>query len=462
MLALLALACTGPDDRGRDRDPPAPSPTGETGDTAPAPTAIERFRAELEAEGMQLQDGRAGVLDPAECCSWESCYMFNPDNDYIGWWLPPGPGQTAPDPVPDGEGRSLAWRLRADEAVVGIGRTPPRGAYFSWRSYVHDRWYPLLNQREWLFYNLGDSLNQFVIATGEGGPFDADFVLISTPNAGTDARIRAAAARAGIPDTMLNTDAIGGTELTFGLHAEADTFRMQSRMALFEDPLVGQAYVDAPPVTVWRVTPEEELAAAPIPIPPFRARGSGTDETAWSAAMDELDAAVRARHADYVPHPLGTVVTATDEDCPPGCNRDTFFGVAIHYQLPETADAFVVAYGVNHERTGKSVYSNFSVIEVEHLSAVDAVHSGQMPGSARPYLPDHPQVDDLYAWKIARTCDAGDPYCIAVPYECPGWPSEGEGSIAYRAYTEAATGTGPATEELVVDRAILFTRPATP
>ena len=82
-----------------------------------------------------------------------------------------------------------------------------------------------------------------------------------------------------------------------------------------------------------------------------------------------------------------------------------------------------------------------------------------MPGSARPYLPDHPQVDDLYVWKVARTCELDDPYCIEVPYECPGIPSRTQGSIAFRAYTEAETGTGPLTSELVVDRAILFTRP---
>jgi hypothetical protein len=459
MLALLPLACSGPDDADRDRPaPPTPAPTGDTA-PAPVPGWIDRFRAELEADGLVLAEGRAGVLDPAECCSWESCYMFNPDNDYIGWWLPPGPGQTASDrPSPSGIG-SLAWRLRSDEAVIGIGRTPPAGAYFSYRSYVHDRYYPLLGAREWLFYNLGDSLNQFVIGAGEGGPFDADFVLMTTPHAGTEARIRAAAARAGIPDGIVNTDAIGGTPITLGLHQEADTFRMQARMALFADPVAGQAYVDDPPVTVWRVTPADEVAFAPIAVPPFRPRGTGTDESAWASAMEELDVAVRAAHLDYVPHPLPTVVTSTDEECPPGCNRDTFFAVAIHYLLPVDGDGFVMVYGVNHERTGKSVYSNFSVIEVEQLSAVAAVHSGQMPGSAAPYLPGHPQVDDLYAWKIARTCDPKDPWCIEVPTECPGWDSAGEGSIAYRAYTEAATATGPSSSELVVDRAILFTRP---
>ena len=50
--------------------------------------------------------------------------------------------------------------------------------------------------------------------------------------------------------------------------------------------------------------------------------------------------------------------------------------------------------------------------------------------------------------------------CIEVPEVCPGFGSLEQGSVAFRAYTEASTATGPATSELLIDRAILFTRPA--
>ncbi|MEQ1505871.1 MAG: hypothetical protein ABMB14_26790, partial [Myxococcota bacterium] len=245
-----------------------------------------------------------------------------------------------------------------------------------------------------------------------------------------------------------------------GLEPEADTFRLQARMALFADEAVGAAYVADPPITVFRVTPHVEAAHVPLAAPPLRPRGSGTNEDAWAEAVDALDAEIRAAYPDYRATELPTIVpTSDEEDCPPGCNRDTFFAVTVHYVLPPAADAFIVVFGPNHERTGKSVYSNFSVIDAEQLSSYAAVHSRQMPGSVRPYLPDHPQVDDLYAWKVARTCEAGDPYCIAVPYDCPGFSGTTQGSFAFRAYTEAATATGPSTSELVVDRAILFTRP---
>jgi hypothetical protein len=80
-----------------------------------------------------------------------------------------------------------------------------------------------------------------------------------------------------------------------------------------------------------------------------------------------------------------------------------------------------------------------------------------MPGSAARYL-DHPQVDDLYAYRVARSCPEGEP-CIEVPLACPGFGSLTEGSLAFRAYTEPATAAGPLSSELLVDRAILFTRP---
>ncbi len=459
-MILWLLSCSGPDPEP-DTGTETPVPTASTADTGTSvdPTVLERFRAALEARGLEIREGYAGELDPSACCEWESCYLFNPDNRYIGWWLPPGPGQTAPDTVPDGQGNSLSWRLRPDEAVVAVGRTPPQASYFSYRSYLHDHWFPLLGERDWLFFNLGDSINQFVIHTGPGGPFDADFVLTTTADATIDAEVRAAALEAGYPLEALNTDVVAGEDLVLGLHPEADTFRMQNRMALFEDPDAGEAYLAEPPVTVWRVSPLVERTRVPLEPLPLRSRGSGTNEEAWRDAMEELDDAVRAAFPEYTAHDLPTVVpTADDDECPPGCNRDTFFGVSVHYLLPMWADAFVLVYGVNHERTGKSVYSNFTVVGVDHLSGIEAVHSRQMPGSARPYLPDHPQVDDLYAWKIARDC-RGEATCIEVPDECPGYGDLGEGSVAFRAYTEASTATGPLTSELVVDRAILFTRP---
>ncbi|MCB9683883.1 MAG: hypothetical protein H6738_01990 [Alphaproteobacteria bacterium] len=453
MVLLAVLACSG----GTATVPSTDAPS--TGDTGPH-TREERVHAELVASGFTVGTGYAAELDPGPCCGWESCYLFNPDNRYFGWYLPKAPGQTTGNPLPDGRGRNLAWRLRPDEAVIAVGRTPPPSAYFSFRSYIHDR----LERtgREWLFFNLGDSLNQFVAGTGPGGPFDADIVVVSVADAATERRVREALLRAGVPEEQINVDVIAADELILGLHEEADTIRLQGRTARFEDPDAGEAWMADPPFTVFRATPVEQATFDPLVPPPLRPRGSGwSEKDDWGAAAGTLELAIRTRYADYRMTPLNTVITDSGDDCPPGCNRDTFFGVSLHFLLPQDKDAFVMVYGVNHERTGKSVYANFSVVEVEHLSASVAVRSDEMVGSARDYVPDHAKADDLYAWKLARDCH-GEAHCSEVPWDCPGFPSLGQGAVAWRAYTDAITGTGPSTDELVVDRAALFTRPVEP
>jgi hypothetical protein len=83
----------------------------------------------------------------------------------------------------------------------------------------------------------------------------------------------------------------------------------------------------------------------------------------------------------------------------------------------------------------------------------------------------------LYAWKIARKCDDGEPYCLEVgepkdidgnsyndscspqinleidPYR-PDWASDV--FVAFRNYMEPATAVSADSNELVWDRAIYF------
>lgn len=80
-----------------------------------------------------------------------------------------------------------------------------------------------------------------------------------------------------------------------------------------------------------------------------------------------------------------------------------------------------------------------------------------MIGTAREYLPDHPLVDDLYAITVARDCTGLPEPCIAVPYTCPGVPTEDYMLISFRAYLEPTTGAAPVESELLADRVIRYT-----
>ena len=75
-----------------------------------------------------------------------------------------------------------------------------------------------------------------MLSVADDDPFDADFVLTTTAHPTTLDRVTEAALEAGYPAEVLNTDVIFGDDLQMGLHDEADTFRMQNRMALFDDP----------------------------------------------------------------------------------------------------------------------------------------------------------------------------------------------------------------------------------
>lgn len=93
---------------------------------------------------------------------------------------------------------------------------------------------------------------------------------------------------------------------------------------------------------------------------------------------------------------------------------------------------------------------------IEKLLGVTSVNSDQFTGSAAQYLPNHPDVDQLYAYKVARSCGT-EPYCVEVPYDFPGLPSNAWASITYRAYLEPTSHTGPALHQILHDRAIKFT-----
>ena len=117
---------------------------------------------------------------------------------------------------------------------------------------------------------------------------------------------------------------------------------------------------------------------------------------------------------------------------------------------------------MNHEAAGKATYASLSVYEDSLVAAVAGDHSRRYAGSAVDYLPDHPQRDLLYAWKIARDCQ-GDPHCLEVAMEgCPkiNLSQLPDLLLVWRLYQEAATGLGPASGEILYDQAILFSSAA--
>jgi hypothetical protein len=128
---------------------------------------------------------------------------------------------------------------------------------------------------------------------------------------------------------------------------------------------------------------------------------------------------------------------------------------------------------VQHAAAGKALYNSviaygWTLLEdlpddprfegLREMMGIAAIDSPEdFVGSARPYLPDDPQADLLYAVKIARSGGGREADILVPPPSC-GRLKLRELALAFRAYCEPATKTGPSYAEILFDRAILFRR----
>jgi hypothetical protein len=199
-------------------------------------------------------------------------------------------------------------------------------------------------------------------------------------------------------------------------------------------------------------------------------RGTGDTEMALAPALRDLREAILNRHSDLQATELVTEAAPGQEyECLQkeingyGPTRDSLYmRTDSTFKLPDSPEDFLIVYGVNHEAAGKATYASLTVYEDSLMAAVAGDHSRRYAGSAADYLPDHPQGDVLYAWKIARDCQ-GDPRCLEVTMEgCPkiDLSQLPDLLLVWRMYQEAATGLGPTPGEILYDQAILFSSPA--
>jgi hypothetical protein len=458
----------------------APShPAGEA--SADRIGTIDEFLAAVEADNFIVQEGKFEVfpiLDMFDAGIIPSCYGNNPSTPYMVYKLPKAPGQTVPNTVtdapinPEDAGLWMDYRLRPDEALVFIGSTPPDLDYFSYRSYIVNRWFPDEGIQRRVFASLGDTINMRTIKTagtpnGEtGNPFEEMTVIITTADRGVDARVHRALESAGYSPSIINDDIIPSGIVRMGLEKESDTFGFIHRVAFFHDDAAGAAYLNGSPGRVFRLTPNETVQNLdPYPVPPLRVRGTGdTVELDLTDDLDELCAAIRARYGDENATELVTSIWLLEGydaiqrgvDAI-GENRDTVYLRTENFTLADGGAEFLIVYGVNHAASGKATYSNFGVYGADILNGIGGVSNHDFSGTAEEYLPDNPNAKYLYVWKVARQVN-GDAHCLKVPYDngAHGIDLDEEAFIGFRAYLEDATDAGPNWFELVYDRAIKF------
>lgn len=451
---------------GADAGPAADAARADAGATD-AGAAPPTPREALAAAGFDLADATLEPIDLEDCCmTGNSCSGNNPSSPYLTLYVPRGPGQTVANFEERPDGTSPAFRMREDEAIVLIGTTPPSSAYFGFTPYLFDRDYGAT--RRVPFASLSETLNHETIGVDGAGVFSSRFAMVLTGNATTEARVRDALVAAGLPTEAINLLTLDPRLVRFGLDDAGDTVGMLGRVALFDDPAAGQAWVTAPGAQVLRVSPSEPLAADPLPSPPARPKDDSVDETAGAlaAALDRLEAAIRGAHAGDAIRRWETSTTDLDpEPCITngtpclGDNRDAVYTGLGGTTFTILRNDSVYVIGVDHTVTGKATYASASLYALSHLVGVAAVTSADWAGSAERFLPGDPDASSLFAWRLARDC-AGDPYCLEVP---TGMCPDGAGllqllTITFRAYVEPGTATAPDPALLVPER-VLHLRP---
>lgn len=411
-----------------------------------------------------MQPGSFEPFDLADCCATgKNCAGNNPASPYVAVRVPPAPGQTAVNYGADADGVSSVFRVREDEAIVYVGRTPPKARYFGFTPYLFE--HQIGAERASVFASLSETLNDRVIGVDGDAPFDRPTVVIATADASTDQAVRGALVAAGFPASSLNTIPFDASVGSFGIDEASDTVGVLFRVAIFDDVAAGDAYVAHPPGVVLRVTPRAQATPNPLPPPPARPKGASAVELPLASSVDALGAAIVAANPGYttdelvvsdgVADPYACIADLTS--CF-GDNRDTIYPRTDPVVLFAGPDDFYYAYGVNHAATGKSTYASVSVYALQHVVGVAGANDSLgYAGSAAPFLPGDPSAGELYAWKIARDC-GGDPHCLAIPTGgCPtGIDDDKIGFFAFRAYVEPTTATAPDTSTLVIDRIVRF------
>lgn len=476
---------------------------------------VDAFEYQLAKRGFLWQEGQAWFPDVLTmCCKcWlPSCYANNASTRYGFFALPPAPNQAPSVKNPYAEwftenqalppDWSFAWRLRPDEAVVFIGKTPPKVEYFGYTPYLYDRYVAGIGSGEdctWnhagtvehrpqpasaqnrfpVFASLGDTLNEqtIVLAGGRDNPFQKNAALVLAADQNILRKVRHSLEAAGYPAESINVLALPPSLVRLGLDSQSDSLMVLLRVT----PGAGNDvdYYYSQTMTVLRVTPSTPVPApqlAPIPPPKLRVRGTGKTEANLEAQVEALGQAIAAYYAGlgYRATPVKMAILPDGFNCianMQNCladNRDTIY-VSPAYDIisgqllpgqPSLvlgANEFLVAYGVQHPSVDKALYSNISIMGWNKRAAAAVVTDAMMADSAQDYLPGANPA--LYAYQITRTGGCITPqHCVELGSDCgTGIPNAEPVSPVFRAYLEPGKKIGPSRGEVVVDHVLKFT-----
>lgn len=472
----------------------------------------------LEEDGFYVQQGSFYELDTLKEASAGrllSCFGNNAGSSYMVFNLPAAPEQDNAKGNPDynwpDETATLyddpavenapanpyfapggwQYKLCQDEAIVLITELPPKCKYYSFINYVmftqqkagkdytnEKAFFSAGNEETGLYHpifgSIGDSVNMVNIKHNGDSAYGSEAVIVISSNQSVTDKVTAQLTAAGYDESMINVMPIPADTYNMGLQKGADTFSFLGRIS---QPSDQDAYTDytenlTTNSVVYRVTPKEEIEAAPYENAVFTARGTGEHEISklknGSQHLDSIREAIISQYADEYDYeelstdiavPEGLTAYLNDRNAQ-GDNRDTAYVMTKDFTL-NSDDDFIVVYGVNHTKTEKALYSNAVLYARPMLNGVCSVYDSLFPGSADSYLEDNcGDADDYYVYKMART--QMDDYTALIEYSTGNEKGKFYGVdngdtllLAFRAYMDE-TNVGASYYEIVYDRAIVF------
>jgi hypothetical protein len=476
------------------------------------------FISTLEERGFIVQEGKLTYLDILKLVSEgiiDTAFANNAGAPYAFYVLPPAPNQN-PSPAqkpPKGynpqnpnnypanivfTAPGVDYKLRPDEAIILIGKTPPPAYNFSYRSYlgfvenepsrVYSNALTAGNEKTGFYHNIGasmgDQINDRNIWTDNtpygapGNPFNSSTIIITTADRGINKQMRDALVSSGFNPGIMNDDNIPMGLTNIGLEKGKDTFSFVMRAAIWVDYDAGWNYINNLDkyVKVLRITPKTTYPSQdPWPIPELKKHETGTTEfQVVPYARNEMkylrnEIIKKYENEGFKPVDLDSKLWILDgyegilQDVPVYYdNRDGLYIRTDNFQL-ESDEDFVVLYGVDHVQTGFATFFNISFYGEELWNGVVGANTtDETRYPATEYFPkDYKNSKYYYAVKMARKTEEGNE--VIIPYSTGnskgsayGVDNNEDAYVGFRIYANPVTNVAPAIFDTIWSRAILF------
>ncbi len=478
----------------------------------------EELRSQLENAQFYVQDGTLYEFDTLKLASEGkllTCFGNNAGSTYLILNMPPAPEQDSakgdPEKGWDGEIPSayddpevenypanpyfspagMSFKLRQDEAVVVIFPTPDECKYWSYiaydmfaaqvegKDYTNEKgFFPIGDDESGhyhtIFGSIGSPINMQNANHDGDSAFGSKSVIVLCANSSVRDTVMSCLDEAGYPEGMVNVMEIPSGVYRMGLEKGKDTFSLFGRISQPVDRDAYDSYMEglSENATVFRVTPRQEVAAAPFDVKPLQARGSGVHEAERlgdvTSRLETIRASIIDKYSDeYDYEELSTDIAFADgmtsyinDANAQGDVHDAAYLITGDFELKSDED-FVVVYGVNHVNTGKAHYFNAVLHERPLINGVCSIYDSLLTDSAKEYLGDAAdEADGYYVYKMAR--DQMDDKTAIIPYSTGneqgkyyGVDNNSPVFVLFRIYLDE-TGVGADYYELVNDRAIVF------